>query len=1007
MRVNSGAFLQALRSTGYLNSSGSGEPGLVERGSPSNFRLRTALEDERIGLEADAAFVVDGWATTSLFKDAGSEEPSPDNLMRWYQAAWNLGVAPLLWIITPTTVKLYNCYAPGQRSDAAPEIDSFALSNASQMRRLDESCGRLASETGAFWSGSIGSRIDRRYRVDRELLEEIRALESRLVATRLAHARDARRSKLVLQDFAQRVISRTIFASYLFDRGIIGGNRSSKGIPHSIKDAFRTVPEALDLFGRLADMFNGDLFDQSDDIVSEILNDDHLSLLRYFIDGTSLVEANFGQQRFFRFHFDAIPIELISSIYEQFARNFDGDSAKRHSLHYTPIELVHLTLDPVFEGLSGSARVIDLTCGSGVFLVESFRRLVWRQTGQHRAERTIVRAILYEQLVGVDINPAALRIAAFSMYLAALELDSSPIADREHLRFSRLIGRTLHCSDALDDALGLVGPETFDAVVGNPPWTYAGGAANKPKPVAPKLDSGHRRSPDQQFLKVALMCAGRAGRIGMVLKASPFFSRDKKARRFRDSLLADAGAAAIVNLSQLRRYLFADAQGPALLFFARCKLMPNAGLLVGNVPWTRSFERSGVFQIGPEDFRTLSLKDLDVPEALKSATIGSTRDRWLIEALNRKCIRLGDWLQKLSIESGQGFQVEGGDENRVPDWMLNLPVLRSHLHTSNRIAYSRLRPLELRTLHRIRRREIFTSPVVISPKSRFSNGRLDVVIADRDILYDKNFFGISFAHHESLWAYALGGILKSSLTTYQLVFGAGGICFERLTTEPNDIRQLWIPALDKVNVGALKAVAEAERAVSAGDEKAWAILDEAVLALYELSTDERTLVNDGLTRSQWLLGESVEDRSIGTARPSLENLHAYANEVVRVVNRFLLARSERRFEAEIFARSSEIVRAMSAANVAVVRFTMIPEAVSTKPTVHISRELASPPDPRLWLQREIAPHLNERRQVRIYDDHGLFVVKPDEFRYWTRTAGLNDADAILGDHWNERGSVPG
>ena len=37
--------------------------------------------------------------------------------------------------------------------------------------------------------------------------------------------------------------------------------------------------------------------------------------------------------------------------------------------------------------------------------------------------------------------------------------------------------------------------------------------------------------------------------------------------------------------------------------------------------------------------------------------------------------------------------------------------------------------------------------------------------------------------------------------------------------------------------------------------------------------------------------------------------------------------------------------------------------------------------------------------LRIYGDDDLFILKPTEVRYWTRTAGLNDADIILADHW--------
>jgi hypothetical protein len=48
---------------------------------------------------------------------------------------------------------------------------------------------------------------------------------------------------------------------------------------------------------------------------------------------------------------------------------------------------------------------------------------------------------------------------------------------------------------------------------------------------------------------------------------------------------------------------------------------------------------------------------------------------------------------------------------------------------------------------------------------------------------------------------------------------------------------------------------------------------------------------------------------------------------------------------------------------------------------------------------EVAPYINERRQLRIYGANELFVLKPSEVRYWMRTTGLNDADVILADLW--------
>jgi hypothetical protein len=58
------------------------------------------------------------------------------------------------------------------------------------------------------------------------------------------------------------------------------------------------------------------------------------------------------------------------------------------------------------------------------------------------------------------------------------------------------------------------------------------------------------------------------------------------------------------------------------------------------------------------------------------------------------------------------------------------------------------------------------------------------------------------------------------------------------------------------------------------------------------------------------------------------------------------------------------------------------------------------------LETNVPPYLNERRQLRIYGADDLFILKPTEVRYWTATAGLNDADVILADHWLRRRDVP-
>jgi hypothetical protein len=1016
--MGSAAFTKALQATGYLLSDGRPAAGLARAGEDAGTRLRAVLTDTRVGLQADAAFSAQS-VPTAIFKDAGNEAPSDAQVTRWHEAAWNVGVAPLLWIITPTDVRLYDCFASPTKEGAAQiasePLDVFSLQSEDQLRSLDAMCGRYATETGAFWSSPIGMRIDRRHRVDRQLLDDIRALEERLIELPPANGRplpDALEELHASRDFAQRLIGRCIFTSYLVDRGI-AQPFLPKDFSPEVAGMFATVESAFKLFGWLRSTFNGDLFPMNDPGAEhQRLGETHLALLQDFVEGRSLVS---GQGRLFRFRFDAIPIDLISSIYQQFARSSAADKARLQGLHYTPVELVHLTLDPVFEALPAHARVIDPTCGSGAFLVEAFRRLVWKRSQGKVVSRAIVRDVLRKQLYGMDINKSALGIAAFSLYLAALELDEEPVKDIQDLKFDRLIGVTLFDADALQEELPqLVVQQPFDAVVGNPPWTFVkktqssgmrnGGGDQASRP---------RRSPDTEFLWCAARLAGATGRIGMVIKASPFFSADPQAIRSREALLKALQPVALVNLSALRKEeLFPNATGPALLFFGRCALTPGDDrLLVGSVPWTPEFRRNGVFHIGPGEFRSLALsRVLRTPFVLKATAFGTLRDGWLIEKLERSFPTLEQVLDKAQLKvRGQGFQVKGGDIHTPPRGYHALKVVTSATYRPMRLDKDSLDKFEHSILHRTRDPAIFEGPLLLCPKgstgAALEAGRYSATVSEDSVLYTKNFFGISFAGKAPAGARALCAILNASVTTFQLALGGSTWGLERPTVEPHALLALRVPDLSSMDPALLDKVLTAEQAVADApdDAQALASLDAAVCELYGLERDEAILASESLDRARSLLLESRADRMQWVQRPSQDELIAYVGEVVRTVNAYLRARGKRHLEAIVYPRRVLTGSTMDGVpDVDAVKFVMVAGPPTEVPRVHqgdgteIERLGALL---RGQVRSDIPPYLNERRQLRIYEENALFILKPSEVRYWTRTVGLNDGDAVLADHW--------
>jgi type I restriction-modification system DNA methylase subunit len=179
------------------------------------------------------------------------------------------------------------------------------------------------------------------------------------------------------------------------------------------------------LFDQLSEDFNGDMF-PSDPDERQAVNANHLELLKGFLRG----DIDTQQSLFFwAYRFGIIPIELISSIYEEFYLTSNEDEGN-HGTHYTPSSLVRFVLSKVLtpECLDENPRILDPCCGSGIFLVEAFRRIVrYRFHKQNQMpDSTELKTILRDQLAGIEINEEAVRVSAFSLYLALLHFQKPP-----------------------------------------------------------------------------------------------------------------------------------------------------------------------------------------------------------------------------------------------------------------------------------------------------------------------------------------------------------------------------------------------------------------------------------------------------------------------------------------------------------------------------------------------------------------------------------------------------
>ncbi len=964
---------EVLEATGYLER---GQPAVGVEIGPG------ASSDRRLSrFEPDARWRSDTGLT--VYFKYRQEDSSAEDVAKWHREIWNQGFAPLLWVVSPDRVCLYNGFSrPGDAADPAEHLLETFLRVDEQLTRLDALAGRFAMETGQFWEHHPA--IDRRNSVDRQLLNDLRALE-----------RDLSRDGLDPVQ-AQGLIGRSIFAQYLIDRSIVTSAFLTKAYGQdSLSEILRDPSATAKMFEWLRDTFNGDMFPLDEPALPDTR---HLARVANFLDA---VDPETGQGSLFPYQFDVIPVELISSIYEQFAHSDSTINTRgtARDVHYTPLALVSLILDEISDGLTGTETVLDLSCGSGVFLVESLRRLVALRAGDNKPSREVIRSTLYRQLFGVDISESAIRVAAFSLYLAALELDPDP-APPETLTFEPLLGRTLIVGDAWDDNLParwrnlpsrLSGPGKFDVIVGNPPWSYPGGKTRASRMRTQRWETARSpRGTSLDFLRRAMAYSHGKTRFGLVLSAVQFFSRSGTGIGFLQELIKSLTPLALVNLSFHSDWLFPRSNQPAMILLARHRTRPSGEITAVQVPWSPASRRSHMFEISRSDIICLSLAEwLRRQDLLKAAFFGTPRDMALLEKISSIHAPLSVRLRAMGSKFRAGLTAGNGSKDAT--FLHGLPLLTK----SDAVPLSspkELPPFTRENAAWPRNRDTFRAPLLLVHEY-LKDGRTSACTAERDLVFTNTFFGASLPAEQAETARMLAPILCSSLASWFFLMTGStfGVSKRRLLLR--DLEQLPVPdLLEARRSPAGRRLVEFVRNMPPGplSPDGWQKLDEMVLDLYELEPDERIVVRDGLLRSRWQWQPGrLKSAKMAKTKPHLVD---YADVFLRTMDDWLSASNQRRMLAEVFDLPAN-------APLRVVRFELQnctgpsiqeivqPEGELKDVLIRIGDRLECP----------VASMLVGQRTLRVYGPGEVVIIKPAARRHWMGVAALNDADVVAAE----------
>ena len=843
-----------------------------------------------------------------VFAEYGAQ--CPEQWLGYFNRVWCMGRPQLLFLARDGELSVFNLTKkPARERDDESRGERLlaTITAAAQVQQKLQKYRRDQIESGQLFEDD---RFGYDNRADRALIRDLKKVRKGLLDTDL------------MVEYAHSLIGRSIFIRYLEDRKVLIAEyfqsvAEEKGrddwadllarvppdayLPEDERPVYPRVLADKDftyaLFERLAKDFNGDMFPISQN-ERDAVTSDHLELLQKFLLG----RADDGLF-FFAYRFNIIPIELISSMYEEFYGVERGKPEKQGSF-YTPSSLVEFVLSHTLkdEVLESKPRVMDPACGSGIFLVETFRRLVrhrMKQVGR-RLRPNELRKILREQIAGIDVNPEAVRVAAFSLYLALLHYHE-PRDILQHklpnLTYDKDRAETdsnqhfdiLVASDAFDfdetikdEAVRRrFGTGCTDVVVGNPPWGDLEEPGLEEKSKAMQWCESRGRSVggkelSQSFIHRALDLLKDSGRAGLLISTGVFFKRYKPTRVFRRQWLTAATLENVTNFAAVRDTFFSGPSHKegsiapfASVVFEKRKPARSSRFAYWSAKKSTFIERVQAVVLSRADVNIVQQDELLSNDDLwKVYWWGGHRDRALLDALRLETplVKVVDPTDDHPERFCRGYQPTG-TPRVASDWLAEyreLPTKR----------FNRYGPIPTdafvsvpESVFRRGLREVYEGTRLLIKRGITEKGNANGIIVARletgpfcfrDSIHGVRLKGIAEGESEVLL-----GIILSSLTRYYLFMTSGtwGMWHHEIKRETIERIPVRLPSETKLRERIVSVVRElrsydpgkyglfdphgrSEEAVHAKLTKLEGELDEAVFELYELAESERDLIRD-------------------------------------------------------------------------------------------------------------------------------------------------------------------
>lgn len=902
-------------------------------------------------------------------------EKDDDEVAELHKRLWNSGQVPLFFVFDKTEVKIFNSLKQPQikagRVVYSP-LDTIKLAGQIQ-EQLKKDFSSRNFDNGAFWEIS---KYKDKFKLNESAYEKLLA--------RLKQGKRELIAQKVLPEegLIHKLLVLAILIKYLEEREDEKGNKVfpqnffsqfAKGA-RTFADIWKVKGACLRLFDYLAGHFNGEIFRIYDEEERQKLLAADLSSFAVFIEGKTEESGQIALWELYSFN--DLPIELISNIYEEFLGAEKG-------VVYTPPYLVNFVLDeamPMNEP-KNNYKVLDPACGSGVFLVAAYRRIIhwWRiQNEWKRPSLWTLKKLLRENIYGVDKNGEAVRLAIFSLSLALCD-ELSPKVIWEELKFDDLQKEgNLFDKDFFELVHQKKLKAEFDLVIGNPPFIES---FNTPYADQIEMERRNIRAavPGNQlallFLDQAITLCKKGSLLALILPAGPFLY-NKNSFDFRAYFLKEYHVKQILDFTALSSVLFGKSNVAVAAIFAKKEVPKGRQLLHVTVRRTKPAKEKLFFELDHYDFHPISYKEASSNRLIwKANLLGGGRLRHLLSRL-APLRSLGDYLREKEEQDkwviGEGYQI--GNEHRIDK-------LKEYL--SRRKILSTQEMEELAILKDTYRKADFLTGKKTLPTRAFSEKGID----ETQIQYLKSEY-FQWPRRKEIYdaphLLIKEGISKKSIPiAYRndyLSFKQKIIGIHASQNQSKELKEIERRIRNNKFYLFCAAALSGQYMIS----RATAILKDDIENLpypeneteLDLSDIEKILADD-------VLDYVLEFRSLGensnAVRPvTAEQLKQFGLTYCRVLNSVY-----RKFAPYKHVTSSSYV--------------CFPFYYGEKPDIDINDIDALEKSLNKLIKREHQASLRITRVLRIYDYNVVYLIKPVQSRYWLRSVAIRDADETFDD----------